>query len=362
VKRVEKLNRYLEEFFENILEKVGRNVHCEDIINQFFSPDDTSFIPDAFSFETCGGDFRKQPKIPLDVFKFNFCYSHMVDVDDMIKNDELEEVDKISFKEYVKFLTESRKTAYLILKNEKNTKLHQFNSKRRVPASDTDTSSSNTRSSSSSSFLEKQKISRKRRPGVFNKDEVLKQDELDKDVLLNNTLNEFESKLTKLNSFEKLQKIKQEKELEIQEFEHTLIVKKKELTIINSILSEMTKREAKKKIKKSTNYYLETNNEENLKVLFKKVNMETQNKFYEPISPSNAVYEEKILKSGNIYKLVYHLTSEKDHDNEYDHRFLLTYRSFCTSDDLLNLLIFRYNTLPPKSISPKSISHHSSLY
>jgi hypothetical protein len=225
----------------------------------------------------------------------------------MIKNDGLEDSDKVSFKEYVKFLTESRKTAYLILKNEKNTKLHQFNSKRRIPSSSESSSSGST--SNTGSFLEKQKgISRKRRPGVFNKDEILKQDELDKDVLLNNKLNEFESKLTKLNSFEKLQKIKQEKELEIQEVEHSLIVMKKELNIIHSILSEMTKREAKKKIKKSTNYYLETNNEENLKVLFKKVNMETQNKFYEPISPSNAVYDEKILKSGNIHKLVYHLT------------------------------------------------------
>eukprot|EP01080_Neovahlkampfia_damariscottae_P001212 gene1212-11302_t len=361
VKRVEKLNRYMEEFFENILTRVGKNVHCEEIINNFFDQklDENSFIPDAFSFETCGGDFRKNPKISIETFKSNFCYSHIVDIDDLIGKDvELEEEDLISYKEYVKILTISRKTAYLILKNEQNT-IFQFNSKRR---------SGNINLIQSSFELKK---TRKRRQNVMNiNDDTINdtnndlinkssrsssmnssitfEEGINDDILIKNELKEYERKLRN-QSLDKVQKRKLEKENEIIELEQKLIILKKELNVVNSILSEFTQIELKKKIKKSTDYYLITKNEENLKIIFKKNNMETQNKFYEPISNLNSIYDENNeIKQGNIYKLVYHLTSEINHQNEFDHRFLLTYRSFCSSEELLNLLIHRYNTLPPK--------------
>ncbi|KAL9642462.1 hypothetical protein ABK040_011030 [Willaertia magna] len=73
--------------------------------------------------------------------------------------------------------------------------------------------------------------------------------------------------------------------------------------------------------------------------------------FEEPEGPNNLIRDSITgqVKAGTLDKLVLILTSNEEFDNEYMHLFLLTYRSFTTPSELLDKLILRFNTPPPRS-------------
>lgn len=65
------------------------------------------------------------------------------------------------------------------------------------------------------------------------------------------------------------------------------------------------------------------------------------------------------VKSGSLYGLVRMLTYYKYPDPEYTHAFLLSYRSFTTAEELLSLIIERYNVSPPDDLShPKQLEYY----
>ena len=53
------------------------------------------------------------------------------------------------------------------------------------------------------------------------------------------------------------------------------------------------------------------------------------------------------MKAGTLNKLVERLTFHKHPDSDYLNAFLMTYRSFCTPKQLLDLLILRFDTPLP---------------
>lgn len=57
------------------------------------------------------------------------------------------------------------------------------------------------------------------------------------------------------------------------------------------------------------------------------------------------------LKSGSLLSLVEQLTRHDRLDASFNGAFLLTYRSFTTDEELLSLLISRYNLQPPAGLS-----------
>lgn len=63
-----------------------------------------------------------------------------------------------------------------------------------------------------------------------------------------------------------------------------------------------------------------------------------------------------VIKGGSIEKLVERLTYEKYHDVKFVKAFLLTFRSFTTPQELLQLLIDRFNVAPPSGSSTEEIA------
>jgi len=61
-----------------------------------------------------------------------------------------------------------------------------------------------------------------------------------------------------------------------------------------------------------------------------------------------------VIKGGNIEKLVERLTYEKYNDTKYMKAFMLTFRSFTTPTELLQLLINRFNLQPPTGTDKKT--------
>lgn len=61
------------------------------------------------------------------------------------------------------------------------------------------------------------------------------------------------------------------------------------------------------------------------------------------------------VKGGTLPALVERMTLHDYLDMNFNNTFLLTYRSFCTSMELLELLEARYNMLPPKDISGEEL-------
>lgn len=104
-----------------------------------------------------------------------------------------------------------------------------------------------------------------------------------------------------------------------------------------------------------------------LQTLYK--NPEQWNRFQQPDEPHNIEYSTdeqtgtKSLKLATLEKLIEKLTAtevEPGFDqNSFVHAFMLTYRSFIEPEDLLNMLITRYNTPPPNpSISPDEFKRY----
>ncbi|CAM0140420.1 unnamed protein product [Umbelopsis sp. WA50703] len=61
------------------------------------------------------------------------------------------------------------------------------------------------------------------------------------------------------------------------------------------------------------------------------------------------------VKGGTLSALTERLTSHKYLDTSFNGTFLLTYRSFCTTDELLSLLEARYNLQPPDGITEEQL-------
>ena len=66
------------------------------------------------------------------------------------------------------------------------------------------------------------------------------------------------------------------------------------------------------------------------------------------------------IKAATIEKLVERLTYEKFPDTEYVQAFMLTYRSFTTPLDLLELIIQRYCITPPEGLTPEDLKEFKS--
>jgi len=75
--------------------------------------------------------------------------------------------------------------------------------------------------------------------------------------------------------------------------------------------------------------------------------------FYDKDGPSNIIVEEigddTIIKAGTLAKLVERLTYEKYPDAHYVNAFLLAYPKFTSANELLSLLIMRFNLPQPKN-------------
>ncbi|KAG2185995.1 hypothetical protein INT43_002433 [Umbelopsis isabellina] len=61
------------------------------------------------------------------------------------------------------------------------------------------------------------------------------------------------------------------------------------------------------------------------------------------------------VKGGTLTALVERLTLHDFLDSKFINTFLLTYRSFCTTDEWFDLLVQRYNLLPPQGLSSEEI-------
>lgn len=59
--------------------------------------------------------------------------------------------------------------------------------------------------------------------------------------------------------------------------------------------------------------------------------------------------ESNQIKCATLYKLIERVTYHSNYDNAFLYAFLLTYRSFTTPHELMDQLLARYNTAPPKN-------------
>eukprot|EP01147_Barroeca_monosierra_P001967 gene1967-5051_t len=83
--------------------------------------------------------------------------------------------------------------------------------------------------------------------------------------------------------------------------------------------------------------------------------------FSEPDGPHNVHFEEHkkiesaapLIKGGTLVKLIERLTHPQSVDLQYLTQFLLTYRMFCQPQELLRLLLQRYEVPPPKGVIEK---------
>ncbi|KAI8584512.1 hypothetical protein K450DRAFT_216708 [Umbelopsis ramanniana AG] len=61
------------------------------------------------------------------------------------------------------------------------------------------------------------------------------------------------------------------------------------------------------------------------------------------------------VKGGTLFALTERLTSHKFLDTNFNGTFLLTYRSFCTTEDLMSMLEARYTLMPPANLNAEEL-------
>ncbi|KAG2174496.1 hypothetical protein INT44_006759 [Umbelopsis vinacea] len=61
------------------------------------------------------------------------------------------------------------------------------------------------------------------------------------------------------------------------------------------------------------------------------------------------------VKGGTLFALTERLTSHKFLDTNFNGTFLLTYRSFCTTEDLMSMLEARYTLIPPTEFTEEEV-------
>jgi len=73
-------------------------------------------------------------------------------------------------------------------------------------------------------------------------------------------------------------------------------------------------------------------------------------------TPNDIVFNmEGQVKGGTLTALVERLTLHDFLDSKFINTFLLTYRSFCTTDEWFDLLVQRYNLSPPAGLTPEEV-------
>ncbi|XP_065218194.1 protein son of sevenless-like [Planococcus citri] len=82
-------------------------------------------------------------------------------------------------------------------------------------------------------------------------------------------------------------------------------------------------------------------------------------RFAEPDSSNNIVFEGSTIKGATLMKLIERLTFHVYTDAQFDRTFLITYRTFVTAEELLELLIERYNV--PEALEAFSIQNTNTL-
>ncbi len=71
----------------------------------------------------------------------------------------------------------------------------------------------------------------------------------------------------------------------------------------------------------------------------------------EPDAPQNIEYNNtNEITSATLNKLLFKLAHPTEHDNNFLYTFMLTYKSFISTEDLLEFLIKRWNTPPPRDV------------
>ncbi|KAI8373371.1 ras guanine nucleotide exchange factor domain-containing protein [Choanephora cucurbitarum] len=65
--------------------------------------------------------------------------------------------------------------------------------------------------------------------------------------------------------------------------------------------------------------------------------------------------QEKSIRGGTLRALVERLTLHDYIDMSFIANFLLTYRSFCTTEEFVDLLLERYNLAPPEELTPEEL-------
>jgi hypothetical protein len=315
-KRIEKLTKYLTEFVQRSYSSLCEIRETKEKVDAFFKMEDPPCMSEIEGFMISGGDAKKA-KIPLLSFKESFPYNSVVDIDDIIEQHvKLSEPNKISFDEFTKILSHSRYVASLLIRNERS--LHASITTRR-------------------SIIDNQK---KVIPMVRRR--VIMKNSAEGSQIMDPFEKEFDLPLDQLIAKHN------DKTGEISRLEIYLDGLRKEVVFLDSKIQKEKKRFMDDNAKKALSYYIICLNAACMDPLFTDENTRLHDLLNQPDNSSNITFDEKQIKTASKFKLFQKLTSPLEYDGEYTLMFLFTYRSFCTSEEFLDILIYRYNTPPPK--------------